>query len=341
MKRWTVMLIPHGQGNTRNLNLYSLQIWALIGVFALLSFMATFSFQRYAVARGDVERLEQENRDLGMAAAEEPEQLDSGLTEAQKSEIEQAMRDEYEARLGAITSQLSELYDLETRFRTINGLPPKSNQPAGFVGATAESSGTGGGKGGAPALGPDSEMELDDDALMRPPSVINGVYRPSADLIVQEINLRAESLREYEIASDARKDAIERMPSVWPLRGRKGIVTSKYGYRKDPFTRDLSFHDGYDISAPYGSPVVATARGKVVFAGWDKYLGNCVRVEHGNGLTTVYGHLQKCTVSEGDKVSRGDQIGKLGSTGRSTGAHVHYEVRKSGKALDPEKYLGY
>jgi len=307
----------------------------------LLSFLAAFSFQRYAVAQENVERLKVENRELGMAVAAEPEQIDSGLSESQKAEIEQTMRDEYETRLTAITSQLSELYDLETRFRTINGLPPKSNQPAGFVGAATENSGTGGGKGGAPAAGPDSEMELADDALMRPPSVINGVYRPSADLIVQEINLRADSLRQYEIASDAKKDAIERMPSVWPLRGRKGIVTSRYGYRKDPFTRDLTFHDGFDISAAYGSPVVATARGKIIFAGWDKYLGNCVRIDHGNGLTTVYGHMQKCTVSEGDKVSRGDQVGKLGSTGRSTGAHVHYEVRKSGKALDPEKYLGY
>jgi murein DD-endopeptidase MepM/ murein hydrolase activator NlpD len=335
------MLIPHGQGNTRNLNLYSLQIWAVVGVFSVLSFLAAFSFQRYVMAQGNVERLELENRELGMTAAAEPTQVDSGLSEAQKAAIEQAMRDDYEARLTAITSQLSELYDLEARFRTINGLPPKSNQPAGFVRTKTENAGTGGGKGGAPALDPSSETEMSDDGLMRPPSVINGIYRPSADLIVQEINLRAESLREYERDSDAKKDAIERMPSVWPVRGRKGIVTSRFGHRKDPFTRDLTFHDGFDISAPYGSPVVATARGKVLFAGWDKYLGNCVKLDHGDGLTTVYGHLQKCTVSEGDTVSRGEQIGKLGSTGRSTGAHVHYEVRKNGKALDPEKYLGY
>lgn len=340
MKRWTVMLIPHDQGNTRSLNLYSLQIWVVIGVFASLSFVSAYTYQRYGVARARVERLQLENRELGVAAAAKPAPVDSGLSETQKAEIEQRVRDEYETRLTAITSQLSELYDLETRFRTINGLPPKSNTPAGFVGATDESA-TGGGKGGAPAQGPDSELDSSDDALMRPPSVINGVYRPGADLIVQEINLRTESLREYAIASDARKDAIERMPAIWPLRGHKGIVTSRYGYRKDPFTRDLSFHDGYDISAPYGSPIVATARGKVIFAGWDKYLGNCVRIDHGNGLVTVYGHMQKCLVSEGERVSRGDQIGKVGSTGRSTGAHVHYEVRKRGKTVDPEKYLGY
>jgi murein DD-endopeptidase MepM/ murein hydrolase activator NlpD len=340
MKRWTVMLIPHGQGSTRNLNLYSLQIWAVIGVFASLSFLAAFSFQRSSVAQADIERLELEKRELGLAATAEPVPVDSGLSDGERAAIEQQMRDEYEARLATITSQLSELYDLEARFRTINGLPPKSNQPAGFVGTT-ENTGTGGGKGGAPSMDPDTEMDAGDDVLMRPPSVINGVYRPGADLIVQEINLRAESLREYASASDARKDAIERMPSAWPVRGRKGIVTSRFGHRKDPFTRDLSFHDGFDISAPYGSPIVATAHGKVVFSGWDKYLGNCVRVDHGNGLTSVYGHMQKCTVSDGDTVSRGDQIGKLGSTGRSTGAHVHYEVRKNGKALDPAKYLGY
>ena len=333
------MLIPHGQGNTRSLNLYSLQVWFVILVFAVLAFVAAFSYQKSALAMRDIERLEQEKHELGMAAATAPVTSDPGLSEAQQAEIEQKIRDDYESRLAAITSQLSELYDLETRFRTLNGLPPKAKTPAGFVGA--EESSSEGGKGGAPAQGPGDEAGESDDELMRPPSVINGVYRPSADLIVQEINLRAESLREYEIASDAKKESIERMPAIWPLRGRKGVVTSRFGYRKDPFTRDLSFHDGFDISAPYGSAIVATALGTVTFSGWDKYLGNCVKIDHGDGLTTVYGHMQVTSVSEGEKVSRGDQVGKLGSTGRSTGAHVHYEVRKNGKALDPEKYLGY
>lgn len=340
MKRWTVMLIPHGQGNTRSLNLYSIQVWFVIVVFAALAFVAAFSFQKSVLAQRDIERLEQEKHELGMAAAAAPAATDSGLSETQQAEIEQKIRDDYESRLAAITSQLSELYDLETRFRTLNGLPPKTKTPAGFVGAE-ENSSVGGGRGGAPSQGPGDETAESGDALMRPPSVINGVYRPSADLIVQEINLRAESLREYELASDAKKESIERMPAIWPLRGRKGVITSRFGYRKDPFTRDLSFHDGFDISAPYGSAVVATALGTVTFSGWDKYLGNCVKIDHGEGLTTVYGHLQSTTVSEGEKVSRGDQVGKLGSTGRSTGAHVHYEVRKNGKALDPAKYLGY
>jgi murein DD-endopeptidase MepM/ murein hydrolase activator NlpD len=179
---------------------------------------------------------------------------------------------------------------------------------------------------------------------MRPPTVIDGLANPSADLIVQEINIRTDSLREYNelylAASTSKKEEIDRTPGIWPVgRSKRAIVTSRYGYRKDPFTRDLSFHDGLDIGAPYGSPIIATGKGKVIFSGWDKYYGNCVRIDHGGGLVTVYGHMQKTTVSIGDAVVKGTEVGKLGSTGRSTGAHVHYEVRINGKAVDPERYL--
>lgn len=342
MKRWTVMLIPHGQGNTRSLSLYALQLYGVVFVFAALSFTAAFSYQSVRAAKKDIDRLEREKRELGAQSAPVIQAPAAVLSEDERTAIEQKVRDEYEARMTAITSELSELYDVEKNFRKNNGLPPRSKKAAGYVENVASQAG---GKGGPPSSGPDDDAPSQgSDDLMRPPSVIDGLANPSADLIVQEINIRTDSLREYNelylAASTAKKEQMDSTPGIWPVsRSKRAIITSRYGYRKDPFTRDLSFHDGLDIGAPYGSPILATGKGKVIFSGWDKYLGNCVRIDHGDGLVTVYGHMQKTTVSKGDIVLKGKEVGKLGSTGRSTGAHVHYEVRINGKAVDPERYL--
>lgn len=126
-------------------------------------------------------------------------------------------------------------------------------------------------------------------------------------------------------------------PSIWPV---KGYITSPYGRRLDPFNGKGVFHTGMDISAPYGSPVWATADGFVSMAGWDAGLGNCVRLLHGrNGFSTTYGHLKEYLVRPGQPVQRGELIGFVGSTGRTTGAHVHYEVRSKGLTVNPYRYL--
>jgi len=341
MKRWTVMLIPHGQGNTRSLNLYSMQLYVLVSAFAVLAFTAAYTYQSARIASKDVERLEREKRALGAMAAPLTQHPTAILADDERLTIEQKVREEYEGRMVAITSELSELYDVEKNFRKNNGLPPRTKTPAEFVeNVSAEQ----GGKGGPPGSDPGDDAPLANDALVRPPSVIDGLANPSADLIVQEINIRTESLREYNelylAASQAKKEEIDRTPGIWPVsRTKRSIVTSRFGHRKDPFTRDLSFHDGLDIGAPYGTSIIATGKGTVISSGWDKYLGNHVRIDHGAGMVTVYGHMQKTTVSVGELVEKGTEVGKLGSTGRSTGAHLHYEVRINGKSVDPERYL--
>ena len=126
-------------------------------------------------------------------------------------------------------------------------------------------------------------------------------------------------------------------PSIWPV---KGYITSPYGRRLDPFHGKGVFHTGMDISAPYGSPVRATADGFVSMAGWDAGLGNCVKIVHDrNGFSTSYGHLKEYLVRPGQPVQRGELIGLVGSTGRTTGAHVHYEVRSKGLTVNPYRYL--
>jgi murein DD-endopeptidase MepM/ murein hydrolase activator NlpD len=116
-------------------------------------------------------------------------------------------------------------------------------------------------------------------------------------------------------------------------------ITSTYGPRSDPFTRGLAMHTGIDFRAPSGSPVRATAGGKVVEAGWMGGYGNMVEVDHGNGLTSRYAHLSSVTVETGATIVKGAVVGRVGSTGRSTGPHLHYETRIDGDPTDPMRFI--
>ncbi len=129
---------------------------------------------------------------------------------------------------------------------------------------------------------------------------------------------------------------LSRLPLGPPVWGR---LTSKYGYRRDPFSGKYEFHDGVDIMAPWGTPVRATAEGKVVFAGrWGGY-GKTVIIKHAYGFKTLYAHMSKIKVKRGQWVKSGQIIGYVGSSGKSTGPHVHYEVWRYSKKQNPIKYM--
>lgn len=118
-----------------------------------------------------------------------------------------------------------------------------------------------------------------------------------------------------------------------------GPITSGFGYRMHPILGYQRFHAGIDFGADYGSPIMAADRGVVIFAGWYGGYGNSVILDHGNGITTMYAHAQELYVSEGQTVERGKAIAATGSTGLSTGPHLHFEVRKDGEPVDPAGYL--
>lgn len=125
-------------------------------------------------------------------------------------------------------------------------------------------------------------------------------------------------------------------PSILPVPGR---ITSTFGYRKSPFNDLREFHKGLDISAPSGSPMVAPADGIVTFSGSKGCWGNLIVIDHGHGLVTQYAHAKKLLKKRGETVKRGDVIARVGSTGRSTGPHVHYEVHLNGIPVNPKKYV--
>lgn len=149
---------------------------------------------------------------------------------------------------------------------------------------------------------------------------------------------RVEEVRQQELMLAMRENRgkLAVTPSIWPT---EGFVTSKFGYRSSPFTGQSSFHKGLDIAAPPGTPIYAPARGTVTAAGADGAYGLSVDISHGGGLSTKYGHMSKFVVKAGQAVERGQLIGHVGSTGRVTGPHLHYEVRINGVPTNPYAYI--
>nr|WP_246593561.1 M23 family metallopeptidase [Evansella tamaricis] len=120
-----------------------------------------------------------------------------------------------------------------------------------------------------------------------------------------------------------------------------GRITSHFGNRADPFTRATSFHSGIDIAAPLNTPIYATADGIIISVGWEGGYGRTIVIEHGDTYETLYAHLNEIYISVGDEVEKGDLIGGMGTTGRSTGVHLHYEIRRNGSLVDPYPYMTF
>jgi murein DD-endopeptidase MepM/ murein hydrolase activator NlpD len=149
----------------------------------------------------------------------------------------------------------------------------------------------------------------------------------------ETLSRRVDGLKE---AWDQDMARLRITPTITPV---KGIPTAGFGNRRDPFGGEREFHAALDISCPSGRPVVATADGMVTEAAYTGGLGKCVSVFHGLGITTRYGHLSKILVKPGDKVKRGTLLGYSGSTGRSTGPHLHYEVLQNGTPVNPLQFI--
>jgi len=160
--------------------------------------------------------------------------------------------------------------------------------------------------------------------------------KESIDRLSKEATIQEQSLQELSVAAEKKSSRWAATPSIWPV---KGWVTSGFGPRVSPFTEKPAWHDGLDIGAAANAPIQAPAQGRVTLVGFDPKLGILVKLDHGFGIETVYGHLAKSLVKEGQRVKRGEAIALVGSTGLATGPHLHYMVKVNGQALDPVKYI--
>jgi len=215
---------------------------------------------------------------------------------------------------GEAAKMLKQLDELEAeinRLRKRAGLPKLEPTPV------KENSPAEEGQGGGIPLGTEAMLELTAARIKA---------------LTANLNAEIEPALERALAEEAAR------PYGYPLRVRT-YIASGFGTRRNPFGRGYEFHDGIDLPAWYGTPIYATAPGRVIESGWSKIYGYYVKVNHGYGYQTLYGHMSKILVERGQRVKRGDVLGRVGSTGRSTGPHVHYSVYIRGEAVNPLPFL--
>lgn len=234
-----------------------------------------------------------------------------------------AVRADAERQVNALTLRLAELQGRLTRLDALGErLTVKSSLDDGEFDFNA-----------VPAVG-GPENTVDTDKNQARPSLLDAI-----DELADQIDNREQQLDLLDrlIANQHYED--DAFLAGTPVRRGEGWVSSRYGRRTDPFTGKSSWHNGFDIAGPIGTDIMAVAGGVVVFSGENGGFGLFIEINHGNGYTTRYAHCDKLKVKVGDVVTRGQLIAKMGNTGRSTGPHLHLEIHKDGKSLDPAKYI--
>jgi murein DD-endopeptidase MepM/ murein hydrolase activator NlpD len=231
-----------------------------------------------------------------------------------------------DAECATVREEFASLLVLEDKLRTIAGLQPRQTPVNQVVGA--------GGQGGR---GMDDQDSYEDE--MVDPVVAAREAFKSTDALVQAMASARDSFSEILEAFENEQERLSSIPSINPVYSPDAWISSSFGYRKDPINGQRRFHDGMDIVAPNKTPIIAPAEGVVAFAGWRDGLGRAVEIRHKYGYTTVFGHSYKLLVKKGAHVERGDTIALLGNSGRSTGPHVHYEIRHNGKPINPYRYV--
>lgn len=166
-------------------------------------------------------------------------------------------------------------------------------------------------------------------------ALIAGANRKVDNLMVEAL-ARQKSFANLLALLKEKKSILAATPSLWPVRG---LVTSEFGRRFSPFGGEKEFHKGIDIATRYGQAIQAPADGVVAEAAYSNDRGQMITIDHGHGITTHYAHLSKALVRSGAAVKKGERIGQVGNTGRSTGSHLHYSVMLNGVAVNPRKYL--
>ena len=217
------------------------------------------------------------------------------------------------ARVQAESNRLNALGDRLTRIGQLEDGEFDFSEPAGIGGGEAE------------------EAVEGDDASSAP-----GLLRELDDL-ERQLELQGQQLGLLESLLFDRELANRQLPSLMPVP--TGYLISSYGGRRDPFGQGWRNHGGVDFDAATGAPILAVADGVVAFSGWHSGYGNTIEIDHGNGLRTKYAHNQLNQVQVGDLVRAGQQIGRVGSTGRSTGSHLHFEVHQDGRRTNPMAFL--
>lgn len=300
--RVTIMVVPRANQGVRS---YRIPVGAIYGVLAI--FMGSLFASGHSVLRAS--ELSRQKHEVARL-----------LGENQSLNVELA---QVQTRVDGLKTELAQLTDFEEQIRVVADLDPTDDDVM-MVGI------------GGPEVGArrdliawnESAGEVADEAL---------ASRRSVETLTRQARLLRESFDEVLTNLEDRKDELSRTPSILPVEN--GWLTDRYGYRTDPFTGKRSMHYGLDVSARNGEPILAAADGKVIYAGKKGAYGYTVEIDHGNGITTRYSHASKLFVARGQSLKRGQVIAAVGSTGRSTSPHLHYEVRDDNRCVDPLRFI--
>ncbi len=237
----------------------------------------------------------------------------------QQTEVQRSQLHFFSSKIEELEKQVSKLKDFDRRIRIIANLE-RGQEPQPFMGM------------GGPSPS-DLREKLKND---RDESGLIHQMKVDIERLQSEAASREISFSELEKVLQTKQEILAHTPSIWPSQG---WVTSEFGFRTNPFTGLTQMHEGIDISNRVGTMVIAPANGFVSDVGNDWVHGKFLVISHGFGMTTRYSHLNKVLVKTGQKVKRGDRIAEMGMTGKTTGPHLHYEVRLNGIPVNPMRYI--
>ncbi|MUG72089.1 M23 family metallopeptidase [Paenibacillus validus] len=322
----TFVIIPEANGSVVRLKLARGVVWSVAASVMITVGAAAFLYLQHAHTAASTFL---KTSELSGRTAK----LEQALT-SKNRRIEELQNDIYmlSKQAAEVHSQVAQMKKLEEDLQKLAPVSAEKNAESG--GLPAGEAATAGTEAASAALGMGGPAVPVTHEEIRRLAMATGVAYMA---LQNEMNKLETSLSDSRQQLQEKQERLRRTPTLWPTDSR--IVTSNYGYRQDPFTKKLSFHRGVDIAGKLDDPVYAAGGGVVHEVGYDKLHGHNVIVEHTSGLLTWYMHLNRATVRKGDLVDKGDPIGKLGTTGRSTGPHLHYEVLLGGKSTDPSGYL--
>lgn len=313
---FTFMLIPHSEGKIYRIRIprFLLQVCGFLLTLILL--YTGYYYWDYGRVKSYLPELHQ-LRETNQRQQKQIENLAEQAVELQEKLSE----------LDELELKVRELLDSTAQKEGREAVELASRGAGGDVSrrtaALDQEEGTNLARGGGEISGENTPAQLD-------------AVAESFNAIEMQLDTYRENLEEMISSLEERQAYLEAKPSIWPARGR---ITSRYGYRRSPFSGKREFHQGIDIAAPRGTPIVATGAGVVTFAGWRTGYGRVVIIDHGYGYRTLYGHNDSIKVKVGQRVSKGQVIAYMGSSGRSTGTHVHYEVHVNGSPTNPANYM--
>ncbi|MDP8255041.1 MAG: M23 family metallopeptidase [Candidatus Alcyoniella australis] len=302
----TFLMLPEQAGRPRRLAI-SRRALRVIGVLlGCICLLLVWTLIDYVDVKLDRIRL---MRELSTTTVERDALIDH--TAYQTHQI-----DALSGELNSLETEVREMARLDASIRQVTNL----KQPDSGALMT-------GGVGHPASGGPQAAQSANHD--------FNSMHLKVDDLLGDARAVRS-SMSELDAYFADRRGGFASTPSIWPV---KGWVSSEFGIRNDPLTGISSMHEGLDIATAYGTPILAPGNGVVSFAGaWGGY-GNTVMINHGQGVSTLYGHLSACLVHSGQKIRRGEALGLIGTSGRSTGPHLHYEVQVNNVPVNPRLYI--